>query len=177
MAENLMSEYNAVFYLKTDGSAYFGGSLLAGTLTNSAQTTNLSHTASIETGPFGSNGGTRTYTVSYQDNQSLDWTTGNMTATGTYDATVVLEADYGSGWTALGGSHTFTGSNTIDNTDKTYRALISGSFTYTDSSGGLGPINIRARLTGRNDYTLGGGFGGAGTFFESQRLGVVSVEP
>lgn len=50
------TEANAVFYLKTNGSAYFGGSLSAGTLTTKAQTSSLSATASVDTGAFGSNG-------------------------------------------------------------------------------------------------------------------------
>lgn len=50
------TEANANYYLKTDGSAYFGGSLSAGILKNSAATSAIANNASITVGPFGTNG-------------------------------------------------------------------------------------------------------------------------
>lgn len=83
MAISSCSEANAITYKKTDGSAYFGGSLSAGILTTSAQTSSLSATASVETAVFGSNGGTisvvlslsysATETTVYLYNQSSAW--------------------------------------------------------------------------------------------------------
>lgn len=52
----LCSEANAISYLKTNGDAYFGGSLSAGILKNSAQTTDIGASASVTVGPFGTNG-------------------------------------------------------------------------------------------------------------------------
>jgi hypothetical protein len=59
------TEANSTYYLKTDGSAYFGGSLSAGILKNAVQTTSLANNASVETGNYGSNGGTIQIILSY----------------------------------------------------------------------------------------------------------------
>ncbi|MBT2244582.1 hypothetical protein JQK15_13640 [Sphingobium sp. BHU LFT2] len=53
---NQCSESNATSYLRNDGSAYFGGALLAGTLRNTNATSVLTNNASTTIGPFGSNG-------------------------------------------------------------------------------------------------------------------------
>jgi len=55
MAEAAMTEDAAVFYLRVDGSAYFGGTLSAGTITNSGTTTAL-NALSFTLGPFTSGG-------------------------------------------------------------------------------------------------------------------------
>ncbi len=65
MAINATSEATAISYLKTDGSAYFGGSLTAGALTTAVQTSSTANNAEVETAVFGSNGGTITVTLSY----------------------------------------------------------------------------------------------------------------
>jgi len=62
---NSCTEANAVFYLKTNGAAYFGGSLSAGTLTTKAGTSSIDSTATAETSVFGSNGHQITVTLSY----------------------------------------------------------------------------------------------------------------
>lgn len=59
------TESNATYYLKTNGSAYFGGALSAGVIKNSVQTTATIGTANVTTGQFGSNGGSRIITVGY----------------------------------------------------------------------------------------------------------------
>ncbi len=56
MAFNLCSEANAITYIKTNGDAYFGGTLSAGTLTNKNQASDLTTTSSTTVGPFGTNG-------------------------------------------------------------------------------------------------------------------------
>jgi hypothetical protein len=58
------SEGDAIRYVRTDGTAYFGGALNAGTITNPASTSVTNPDASITTGLFGSNGRRRTVTVS-----------------------------------------------------------------------------------------------------------------
>lgn len=65
MAINLCSEANATQYLKTNGDAYFGGSLSAGVLKNSGQSTSIASDALIEIGPFGTNGGSINVVTSY----------------------------------------------------------------------------------------------------------------
>lgn len=55
-AINLCDEASALSYLKTNGDAYFGGSLSAGVIRNSARTTDITNAATITIGPFGTNG-------------------------------------------------------------------------------------------------------------------------
>lgn len=62
---SLCTEANALSYIKIDGSGYFGGSLSAGVLSNSIQTSDTSSTAQITLGPFGTNGNPKVVTLSY----------------------------------------------------------------------------------------------------------------
>ena len=59
------SENPSIFYLKTNGNAFFGGELIAGALHTSMQTSSLLPTAVVDTGTYGSNGGTIAVTLSY----------------------------------------------------------------------------------------------------------------
>ncbi|GAP66835.1 hypothetical protein MBSD_n2150 [Mizugakiibacter sediminis] len=80
MAVGSCSRSNAVYYLASNGDAYFGGALLVGTIKNAVQTTDTSATASVTLGPFATNGGTKQITASYSFNNSTS-VTGNQTAT------------------------------------------------------------------------------------------------
>lgn len=66
------TEAAGVIFFKTDGSAYFGGDLRVGILTSRAGTSNLSATASCETGPFGSNGDPILVSFSYSHSSRVD---------------------------------------------------------------------------------------------------------
>ncbi|MEG8051452.1 hypothetical protein QP178_16855 [Sphingomonas aurantiaca] len=61
----LCTEANALQYIKTDGSAYFGGSLSAGQLKNSSASSGTGTQELAAVGPFGSNGGTVKYLASW----------------------------------------------------------------------------------------------------------------
>jgi hypothetical protein len=180
MAENLMTEATAVFYLKTNGDAYFGGALLAGTLVNGATSSSISTTASSETGNFGSNGNSREYTVGYTYHESGTWNSGTLTITGTPSVTVVLEKWNGASWTQLGSSHTYNGSSSAiqpqGGDPGSYQADNSGGFSFTDNTGGLGPHNVRARITSRTDVGLSGVSLNAPGVIRTQRLSIQSVE-
>jgi hypothetical protein len=67
----LCSEANAIQYLKTNGDAYFGGSLSAGILRNAAQSSDIGAAASVTIGPFGSNGDPIQVITSYSVESSL----------------------------------------------------------------------------------------------------------
>lgn len=62
---NAANESSAIFYIKTNGDAYFGGSLTAGSLRNATSTSSLASNASVTLGPYGSNGGSIEVIVSY----------------------------------------------------------------------------------------------------------------
>lgn len=61
----LCTEAAALSYLKTNGDAYFGGSLSAGVIRNAARTTDIGPGASITIGPFGTNGNPILVVTSY----------------------------------------------------------------------------------------------------------------
>lgn len=61
----MCSEANAITYLKTNGDAYFGGSLSAGVLRNASQSSAIASNASVTIGPFGTNGSPITVVTSY----------------------------------------------------------------------------------------------------------------
>lgn len=65
LGANGATKSNATIWFDNAGNAYFGGTLSAGILKNSAQTTVLTSNPSIEVGPFTTNGHTKTVTVSY----------------------------------------------------------------------------------------------------------------
>tara|TARA_R110002096_G_scaffold409568_1_gene608971 strand:- start:1658 stop:3592 length:1935 start_codon:yes stop_codon:yes gene_type:complete len=53
---NNLTKTNATTYVDDDGSPYFGGTIIAGTLTTSVQSPSLSNIVSLDTDIFGSNG-------------------------------------------------------------------------------------------------------------------------
>jgi hypothetical protein len=132
------TEANAITYIKTDGSAYFGGSLSAGDLRNSAQTSVVDANASVQLGPFGSNGNAIQVVASYflesfsettYPNNSTgfnNWnaacaawgatgyTGGTVSASKPFSCSVVVRVDRNgaAGWGTLtisGGTETLTG--------------------------------------------------------------------
>lgn len=162
------SEANATYYLKTDGSAYFGGSLSAGVLKNSVQTTSTAGNASVTTGTFGSNGRSRVVTVGYSFNGNTRITGGCPTPYTPY-ATVRLYRGTDANGTMLA-EQRINGSNSCSPGAGQYEPgsnsdNIGGSFTYTDNTGG-GQSAYYVVLVDRY----------IGTNIQGQSLGVTSVE-
>jgi len=174
----LCSEANAIQYLKTNGDAYFGGSLSAGILRNAATATGLSPTEQIELGPFGSNGGSRVVVVSYTYYYSVpiidaaSWT-------GTPSATVVLERWNGSSWSQIstfGVTGSTTGFNGFSEAEPgSITITMGGSTTFTDTSGGTS-IRYRARLTARSIPTINSTVSSSAPGFQDQQVGIISTE-
>ena len=108
------TEANATYYLKTDGTAYFGGALLAGVLKNTVTGTVLNNTNSAVLGPYASNGNTITInwsldfysTKAYVPSDSAGWTAADRTAP---TATLKLERS------VSGGSYSTVWNNTVCN--------------------------------------------------------------
>ncbi|WP_168371558.1 hypothetical protein [Sphingomonas sp. Leaf257] len=144
------TEANASYYLKTDGSSYFGGSLSAGTTKNAIGTTSTATNANVTTGSVGSRGGTRVVVLSYSWSwsQSVDKFQ-NEGSGSDLSAQIVLSRN-GADVATL----TATGSWYRDpafSADEpgSYREGIGGSLTFTDNSGGS-TVTYSARLTSRN---------------------------
>ncbi len=162
------TEANATYYLKTNGSAYFGGSLSAGVLKNSVQTTSQAYDASVTTGTFGSNGKSRVVTVGYQASSSTN-ITGSCPTPYTPYATIRLYRGTTASGTLLA-EQTFNGSHACSpgagqSEPGSMIDGIGGSITYTDNTGGSSSSYF-VQIVGRNIMTTN----------LSQSLGVTSVE-
>src|SRR5690606_14229183 len=89
------SKGNAKIWFDTSGDAYFGGTLSAGVLKNAAQSSQVSTSAAVEVGPFGTNGNSKVVVASLSYDHSAYWPTSPSTST--LSATVVVERSYNSG--------------------------------------------------------------------------------
>lgn len=177
MAVNLCSEATAIQYLKMNGDAYFGGSLTAGVLKNAATTTATGPSASVEIGPFGSNGDPRVITFSYS---FADFTSITDTAaySGTVGAVIALEKWNGTAWSSLT-TITLTGSIDAENGAGVsepgfIQQTMGGSGSFTDNSGGTSGIQYRVRLVSRNTLTITSTV--TGTPQRTQSISAVSIE-
>lgn len=173
------TEANAVYYLKTNGSAYFGGSLGAGILKNAAQTTTTISTAEVIVGAFLTNGGTKTIVLSYQYayGYRCDASTGGITGTGS--ATIVLErSTNGTTWTQIG-TMTLSGSGSVFvDGDPAVKDVVNwgnnGSITVTDNTAATSTMYLRGRITARTLPTFVGTL--KTSISETQAVGVISTE-
>jgi hypothetical protein len=174
------TEANATFYLKTDGSAYFGGSLSAGTLRSSAQTTNTASNASISVGPFSSNGGNITALISYSYNHTYTCTQGTSTGNGTSTTTTSLalqnSTDSGGTFSTLATLPiTITCSVTQPGDGKDHVSIHGGgSTTVTWNPGALTTLELQGSLTAFAS-PVGGGSGIANNVI-TQNITVSSTE-
>ncbi len=168
MAISSCSEANARYYLKTDGSAYFGGTLSAGLLKNSVQTTSQAADAAVTTGTFGSNGKSRIVTVGYSATANSSITGGCPTPYTPYATVRLFRGNNASG--TLLAEQQFNGSHGCNpgagqfepgNMDDS----IGGSITYTDNTGGSS-ASYFVQLVARSMMTTN----------LLQSLGVTSVE-
>lgn len=172
MAISSCTEANAISYLKTDGSAYFGGSLSAGVLKNSAQTTQVSATASVSTGNFGSNGGSRVVTVSYNSQRNVT-ISGACDGSGSPSCTLRLlrNGTELQSWTVNGSTFCEPGSGPSE--PGSWSETMGGSFTYTDNSGGTSceyTVEIVSRTLSSAPSST------TGQINHTQSLSVISIE-
>lgn len=181
------NDVNAIFYLKRDGSGYFGGSLSAGTLKTAVSNPAFDPNAQVIDGPFGSNGGTINVVCSldwgyYQSSRRHDYSLGS----GSLGASLYLYRKIGSGDEELVQSLSLSGSVEIENysdpdQQSTCTQTIAGSLTYTDMAATTQNRTYRAVvaitqqniiMTRRRGSDDGGGFpDGFG-----QRLTLITTE-
>lgn len=153
MSINSCSESNAISYLKTNGSAYFGGTLSVGTLKNAASSSSLMPDASITIGPFTTNGNTKSVVVSYGLNGRWEQggVSGVASASGPTSATIHLYRTMGTGAEALVATLNVSGSwsYTTENNIRYWEQNMGGSTTYTDTSPGTLTRSFRATIAAR----------------------------
>ena len=165
------TEANAVQYIKTDGTAYFGGTLSAGVLNNSIQTSDTSPTAQVTLGPFGTNGDTKVVTLSY--NRTANYQGASNPGTPTIEVDVQLYRKIGSGAETLVATLEVSGTALTDYDSESGKWLsfqdAGGSLTYTDNVSGTDDRTYRAVIS-----SMTGALGGNASL--SQRIGIVSIE-
>lgn len=168
------TEANAIQYLKTDGSAYFGGTLHAGVFQNAGTSTQTGTDAEIVVGPFGTNGNSKTVTYSYTFSGA-----GIGISAPTPSATLKLYRKIGTGSEVEVASQSITGSHDggtlLDGSKRLYQQTMSGSWTFTDNNTSMDNFTYRLDLHSR--YYLDHDYWGTGVYATpTQRLTVTSVE-
>ncbi|MET3436323.1 interleukin-like EMT inducer domain-containing protein [Sphingomonas sp. 1185] len=144
------TESNASYYLKTDGSSYFGGSLSAGTIKNAIGTTSTASNASVTTGTVGSRGGSRVVVLSYSWAWYQRVDKPQSEASGNDLSAQIILSRNGADVATLNatGSWDRDPAHSSDEPGD-YREAIGGSLTFTDNSGGSS-VEYSARLVTRN---------------------------
>lgn len=183
VAEASMDEASATFYLKTNGDAYFGGTLFAGLIRNTLHSTDISSTNIVTVGDFASNGGVITIISSYDFHHNVRKANGTASFSGSGGATVVIEGSTNSGgaWSTLA---TYNPTETQRQVlpgdpglDDVMNWRMSGSTTTTWTPGAQTDLQVRSRITARSEPTYNGGApsGGGGTGI-TQDLGIQTTE-
>ncbi len=161
---------NAITFLDSNGQAFFGGSILAGTLRNAAQSTQLAAMASVETGLYGSNGGLITIKCSFSAQRSSGLQAGVCPVGFNPTGTLYLERLVGATWVEVA-SQTMTGGYSCSQEGSEYISehTLGGSFTYTDTQQTTAQRNYRLRVS-HNTPVVGAGN------LATQRLSIISEE-
>lgn len=172
MAVTACTKANATTYVGTNGDAYFGGSLRAGALYNSRQSSDISTGVSLPLGPFGSNGAAIAVVLSYSFVNSWYTTTNNGTGSTPQTAVIDLYQTVGSGAEVKVATLTATGTTDwwwdFELQKTNYSTRVSGSLTFTDSLLTTAQRTYRAYLVSRT-Y----GYNGLNV---SQSIGLTSTE-
>ena len=155
---NSLTEANAITYLKANGDAYFGGSLSAGTLKNSATNTQLTpygvNSHAVEIGPFGTNGNPKNIIISWVLEAYAE-TPGTCPTSATQPSlTWTLERSITSGVWQVVTNGSFTGSATTEQEVGicVSEEFASGSTTYTDSTSSTANFSYRVLITSYSRY-------------------------
>jgi len=150
---------NAIFYIKNNGAAYFGGSLSAGALVNEVKSELVSPTQTLETGIFGTNGTAKTVTFSTGYSNYGRY---SSNIAGSNTGTLILERSYNAGGWVQVATAPISGNASSEYDSELGYWLVStyaaGSGTFVDTLAGSGTFNYRVRLvnpTGYWPYMLG----------------------
>lgn len=166
---------NAISYEATNGDAYFGGTLTAGTIKNAVQTTTPLANV-LTTGPVGSNGGTRTIVLTFI---YVRQGASNSAGAGSGGASAQIELRKNGariGTLDAGGAYS-TQQNPEANGPNNrflYEEQVGGSITVTDNSGGT-TVEYSAHVVAR---TLGPGPAGSGIAYDdiSGSISIIQTE-
>ncbi|WP_312327944.1 hypothetical protein [Stenotrophomonas sp.] len=181
---NAASKGNGIFWIDNKGNAYFGGSLSAGILRNAVQT-NTTQMIGTEllNGPFRTNGGNRTVTLSFarthRRQRSAIGSTGFVAGAGSNTAQVQLFRQIGTGSWVLWQVLNTTGSVDISNEPDGPDIAISGwggSLTVNDNSSALETVSYRAVISAATEQGVTHQSGNFDSQTITQNLSIISVE-
>jgi hypothetical protein len=173
---------NAITYVGMDGSAYFGGSLSAGTLFNSTRASTVGVPSEATLGPYATAGNSKTIVLSYVFNVTgMRFANGDL-PTGT-SATIQLYRRIGSGAETLAATLT-CGEGSFVSEDLTaeepmqryFQTTMAGSVTISDNVGGTDTRTYRAVLTARTYRTAYGYYDPAQPDTLTQTISIASTE-
>ncbi len=181
---NAASKANGIFWIDNKGNAYFGGSLSAGVLRNAVQTGTTQTTGTeLLNGPFRTNGGNRTVTLSFtrthRRQRSGNGSTGFVAGAGSNTAQVQLFRQIGTGSWILWQVLNVTGSVDIANESDGPDVAVSGwggSFTVNDSSPALETVSYRAVVSAFSEQSVTHQTGNFDLQTITQNLSIISVE-
>lgn len=151
-----LTKANADEWKDLAGNRYYGGGLSAGILRNAARSTTKDLLPSVELGPFGTNGNSKTIVVSLNLNASD--TSPGACGTGLQqpDATVSIERSFnGSTWTSLqivNFSGTTTGNYDSEFNHCETNENLAASYTMSDNNTATTDFYYRAVVTAQNRY-------------------------
>lgn len=170
---------NAIIWFDTAGSAYFGGTLSAGVRKNAAQSTQVSRTATVETGQFGTAGGPKVVTASFGYLNNFTTASNLGTSDTPLSATLYLERSIAGGAWSIVSSQSVSGTRAYlgfePGVGYSYGLNIGGSVNSTDNTAGTSNFNYRTRLADAAGWPLSRPEGGAGAL-GTQSTSVLSVE-
>jgi hypothetical protein len=158
MAISAMTKTNAKIWFDAAGSSYWGGSISAGTLSNSVQGSNSTVPVDVICGPFSSNGDPITIAWSYTLTRG-GRRVGSQTPSGTTTATIKLYQKIGPSETLVD-TQVVTGSTFYDYDGGTNETIfvenMSGSWTYSDNVGGATDRRYRVEVASRSLVSMAG---------------------
>jgi len=183
-----MRKNNATEWRDTSGRAYFGGSILAGTISNSVQGSSSLYPVSVKLGPFATNGGPITIAWAYDFSRMGErWGKQDTTVTGSCSALVRLYRKIGTGDETLVDTMAISGTYTVNyepepwpgqpvgTVGKTYfTEFAGGSRTFTDNVGGTQSRTYRVEVVSRTNISVSGDSAMADDV--TQKYGAVSSE-
>lgn len=174
---------NATIWFDKVGGAYFGGSLSAGTKKNAVQTTTtVTVGTELTNGPFDTNGGVRSVTISFARTMAYisnaSGSGGFSAGAGSNTATVAVYRKIGTAPEALWQTLNVGGNvdifNEPDSPDRA-NANWNGAMTVNDTSPAASTVTYRAVITGYTAQSVTHP-GTINSITTTQNLSIISVE-
>ncbi|GGF00874.1 hypothetical protein [Pseudoalteromonas gelatinilytica] len=173
-----LTKANAIEWKDTAGNAYFGGAISSGVLSTALTTSDLSSTANVTIGPFGSNGGVIDIVCSLMaTSRGSGRSNSPVSAPSEPSYTIALYENVSGSWITRK-TQSFTGEsgvhNIYDGESNMYDWIgtqsCSGSFTYTDNKKTTTDRTYKLAITSRNALAT------SGSYKPTQKLTLVSTE-